>query len=473
MVTVARDYRFDPHIIRAYDVRGVVGQSLHPQDYFLLGHGLASYCLTPGDRVIVGRDGRLSSAEMEAALIQGLCQGGCLVETVGVVPTPLVYDAAFRTQATAGCMVTGSHNPPDHNGLKLMVHGRSFYGEELASLAARVMSLPRPVVLEGGILASRPLVWVDHYIDLLLSRLLGLSDRPEGVRLRVVWDPGYGSTVPVVQRLTARLPGNHWILHNRVDGHFPGHEANPSVAKNLKELQVAVLEHKADFGVAFDGDGDRIGMVLADGRIVWPDHLVAWLALTGGAQDGPLLVDVKTSAILCDYLVDRGVDVRVVATGHAKMKEAMRRHGALLAGELSGHVFFGTPYHGIDDGLYAAMEVLHRWLGNPASLGQMLEDFPRTVDSGEQRWSVPDRDKFALMEALMVDLRLEGVEFDATDGIRCVLSGAWWLLRVSHTEPAMVFRAEAVDEVAFAGLRDRLIPWLTKHWAVFGLPCPW
>ena len=422
--------RVNPALVRAYDLRGVVGGTLTEADAHALGRCVAGRA----GQVVVGYDGRLSSPMLEAALTDGLVSGGARVERIGLGPTGMLYHAAHERGAAGAVMVTGSHNPPGENGFKLLLNGEPVYGDPLWTLVAR------PGAERAG--GSAEAVSVD---DAYVARLLeAAADAPA---LRVGWDPGNGAAAAVLGRLTARLPGEHHVINGVVDGRFPAHHPDPSAPANLVQLQQLVAMERLDLGLAFDGDGDRIGVVASDGRIVWPDQLLLLLAedVLAGLPGAAVVGDVKSSRVLFDGIAAAGGRAVLSPSGYVLIRARMRAEGAPLAGEMSGHIFFDDRWYGTDDALHVAMRLLAA-LGR-RGLADFLARLPETFETPELRLDCPDDRKAAVLARVAAE-----VEGDRTDGVRVTTPDGWWLLRASGTEPKLTARVEGWT----AAGRDRL-----------------
>jgi phosphomannomutase len=446
-------HRLDPTILREYDIRGIVGKNLSAEDARAIGRAYAATVAAAGGAetasVAVGYDGRLTSPELEMALTDGLAAGGVDVVRVGRGPTPMLYYAAATLGVDAGVMVTGSHNPPDYNGFKFVLAGRPFYGAAIQKLGETVATLGEAAGRRGRI-AER--IVREDYIDRLLRDYDGA--RP----LRVAWDVGNGATGEVVQQLAARLPGHHILLNETIDGRFPAHHPDPTVAENLVQLQQTVAREGCDLGIAFDGDGDRIGVVDAAGRILWGDQLMIILArdVLAHCPGAPILADVKASQSLFDEIARAGGRPVMVATGHSLIKAKLAETGAPLAGEMSGHIFFADRWYGFDDAIYVAVRLLGV-LGRAAeSLSEIASRLPAVVNTPELRFPCPEDRKFAVVREVRERLRQAGAEVNDIDGVRVKTPDGWWLLRASNTQDVLVARAEAADMKGLARLKRQL-----------------
>src|SRR6266566_8675647 len=373
----------------------------------------------------------------------------------------MLYYAAATLGVDGGVMVTGSHNPPDHNGFKFVFQGKSFYGaaiQRLGETASRLEISRRP----RGRVEDRAIR--DGYVARLARDYDG--DRP----LAVAWDPGNGATGEVVQRLTPMLPGRHVLINETIDGTFPAHHPDPTVAENLVQLQQTVAANGCDLGIGFDGDGDRIGVVDARGRILWGDQLMIILArdVLQHHPGAPILADVKASQVLFDEIARAGGRPEMVATGHSLIKARLAETGAPLAGEMSGHIFFADRYYGFDDAVYVAVRLLGILARSSESLAEMLDRLPPAFNTPELRVACPEERKFVVVEEVRDRLRRRGADVVDIDGVRVRGSDGWWLLRASNTQAVVVVRAESTSP---AGL-DRLKQQLAAELATSGLALP-
>ena len=445
-------HSFDPTVLREYDIRGIVGETLHPADAFAIGRCFASIVLRGGGRSIaVGYDGRLSSPELEAALVAGLKASGAEVVRIGCGPTPMLYYAATTLPTDGAIMVTGSHNPPDYNGFKMMRGRKPFYGQQIAELGQ--MAMAGDVVEEAA--------GSDRYIDIAESYLARLvQDWDGGDRaLRVVWDNGNGSAGDVLQRLVELLPGNHTVLNGTIDGRFPAHHPDPTVPKNLDQLVASVAAEKADIGIAFDGDADRIGIVDDAGQIMAGDQILVVLGrdVLRTHPGATIIADVKASQVLFDEIARAGGQPLMWKTGHSLIKAKMAQTGSPLAGEMSGHIFFADRWYGFDDALYAAVRMLGIVARMPGKLSAVREALPQVMNTPELRFECDDRRKFAVIQEVAERLRADGAKVAEIDGVRVLTDDGWWLLRASNTQAVLVARAEASSEAGLERLKQALV----------------
>ena len=448
---MASGHVLDATILREYDIRGIVDRTLTEADATAIGRAFASIVLGRGGgrRICVGYDGRVSSPQLEAALVDGLTGAGIEVLRVGLGPTPMLYYAVFHHDADGGVMITGSHNPPDQNGFKLMIGKAAFYGADIVELG-RVAA--DGAFAEGAGAAHDTPVF-DDYVARLTEGVAG-----QGRELKVAWDAGNGAAGEAMAALTARLPGTHVLLNERIDGAFPAHHPDPTVAENLVQLIDTVRAEGCDLGIGFDGDGDRIGVVDGCGRIVWGDQLLALLSADVLARrpGATIIADVKASQVLFDEIARLGGTPLMWRTGHSLIKSKMAEVGAPLAGEMSGHIFFADDYYGFDDALYAAVRLLGLVARSDESLDELRDRLPDAVNTPELRFDCADERKFAVVDAVRARLTDEGADVVDIDGVRVRTDDGWWLLRASNTQAMLVARCEAADDDGLARLKSDL-----------------
>jgi phosphomannomutase len=442
----AQGHRFDPTILREYDIRGIVGRSLTPSDALALGRTLGTIAAAGSGRVaVVGYDGRMSSTVLEEELCRGLAACGLYVLRIGLVPTPCLYFTARMLNAELGVMVTGSHNPPEYNGFKMVVGGKPFYGEDikrLRDLASRGVWARA----EGGVVE----------VDAMSAYVARVAiDYTSKRALRVGWDAGNGSAGPALLRVARRLKGEHLLLNETVDGSFPNHHPDPTVPANLEQLRDLVLEESLDLGIAFDGDGDRLGVIDDEGEIIWGDQLLAILAreVLKRHPGAPVLADVKASQVLFDEIERLGGKPIMCPTGHSIIKSMMSTHQAPLAGEMSGHIFIADRYYGYDDALYAAVRLINYLAEQKVKLSDLRKSLPQVINTPEVRIEVPEERKFDIVKEVKQRVLASGAEVNQIDGVRVKTAEGWWLLRASNTQNALVARCESHDEAGLAVLK--------------------
>jgi phosphomannomutase len=448
---VTKAHKFNPTVLREYDIRGTVGKTIGRDDAYAVGRGFGSFVVRAGGRqVCVGYDGRLSSPELEAAVIDGLRDCGLDVWRAGLGPTPLLYYSTLTQGAAGGVMITGSHNPPDQNGFKMMLGKAAFYGESIQDLgrmaaAADYATGPRGAVIERRVF--------DAYVERLAA---GLTDSgPPPRPLTVAWDAGNGAAGEAMAALTKRLPGRHILLNEKIDGRFPSHHPDPTVPENLRQLVDAVRINECDLGVAFDGDGDRVGAVDGQGRVIWADQMMILFAreILKFHPGATIISDVKASQTLFDEIARAGGKPMMWKTGHSIIKSKMAEMGSPLSGEMSGHIFFGKPFFGFDDALYGALRLIAIVGRSDQTLAEMRDGLPPVVNTPEVRFPSSEERKFAVVEEVKQRLRAAGADINDIDGVRVQTKDGWWLLRASNTQDVLVARCEAADVAGLARLK--------------------
>ncbi|WP_036505137.1 phosphoglucomutase/phosphomannomutase PgmG [Novosphingobium sp. AP12] len=462
-------HRFHPSILREYDIRGVVGETLGEEDAYAIGRCFAAVVLRAGGRrVVVGRDGRLSSPMLEQALVEGLTASGMDVVRIGLAATPMLYFAeASAEDVQGGIQVTGSHNPADHNGFKMVLGGRPFFGPDIQRLGA--MAAGDRGTLEKGdepLGRSEQREILGAYVERLLEGLAGIHADHVGT-LRIGWDAGNGAAGPALELLTSRLPGEHHLLYSEVDGRFPNHHPDPTVEANLADLRALVAAKNLDFGVAFDGDADRMGVVDAKGRVIDADQLLTIYARDVLARHpgATVIADVKASRLVFDTVRALGGRAEMAPSGHSHIKSRMKETGALLGGETSGHFFLADDYFGFDDGLYAAVRLVAATARLGASVTELRDAMPVMANTPELRFPVPEDRKFAAIEEVRERLSQAGAQMNVLDGVRVDTPDGWWLLRASNTQEALTARAESDTA---EGL-ERLVAEIDRQLALSGL----
>ena len=444
-----------PGIFRQYDIRGVTGRDLTTEVAHAIGRGYATLLSQRGltGAVAVGRDNRPSGPALRDALVDGLTGGGADVVDIDVVPTPLLYWSLHHLPVVGGIQITGSHNPPEYNGFKLCVGPESLHGEEIQGLRRLIES---GAFTNGkGSVRREPLI--DRYVNDIAERI-----GPLARRLRVVIDCGNGAGALVAERLYSRFDVDASYLFCESDGTFPNHHPDPTVVENLQDIIAEVRRRKADVGIAFDGDADRIGIVDARGEIVWGDHLLILyardvLARTGKGQ--AIIFDVKCSQALPHAISAAGGRPIMWKTGHSLIKEKMKELHAPVSGEMSGHMFFREGFYGHDDALYGGVRLLRILAADGRSVEEMLADVPKFVSTPELRVDCPDERKFDVVDAAVRHFR-ERYEVIDVDGARVLFGDGWGLIRASNTQPVLVTRYEALTPERLASIRREMEDWL-------------
>ncbi|KTD99833.1 phosphomannomutase [Sphingopyxis sp. H038] len=454
-------HNFHPTMLREYDIRGVVGDTLSDKDAYAIGRSFATLVRRAGGkRIAVGYDGRLSSPMLADALIAGINDAGADALNVGLGPTPMLYYAASTEDVEGGIQITGSHNPPDYNGFKFVMQGRPFYGADILGIGEMAAAGDWESVDVGGEGTSQSIDIVDAYVDRLVEGFAGGA-------FRIGWDAGNGAAGTVIEKLTARLPGEHHLLFTDIDGHFPNHHPDPTEEKNLADLRKLVAEKSLDFGVAFDGDGDRIGAIDGEGRVIWGDQLlqIYAAAVLKDLPGATVIADVKASQALFDRVAELGGKPLMWKTGHSLIKAKMKETGSPLAGEMSGHIFFADRYYGYDDAPYAAVRLIEAATKLGQSVTELRGNMAPMVNTPEMRFQVDESRKFAIVDEVLDRLTASGAQVDRTDGARVLTDDGWWLLRASNTQDVLVARAEAKDEAALA----RLLAAIDEQLALSGI----
>ncbi len=432
-------------IFRAYDVRGVVGETLTPALVERLGQAIGTEALARGEQaVVVGRDGRLSSPELAEALVRGLLASGREVVDIGLVPTPVLYFATHYLTARSGVMVTGSHNPPQYNGFKIVLKGETLAQEAIQALRRR-METGDLAAGEGSLRHQEVLA---DYIQTVVDDVR--LARP----LRVVVDCGNGAAGEAAPRLLRALGCEVEELHCEIDGRFPHHHPDPSQPENLRDLVQALRRGGADLGLAFDGDGDRLALLDERGEVVWPDRQMMLFArdVLSRHPGATILFDVKCSRHLAEEIRRLGGRPLMWRTGHSLIKRKMRETGALLAGEMSGHIFFKERWFGFDDALYAAARLLEILSAEARPVSRVVGELPAGASTPELRLEVPEGSQQAIVTRLVEAARggshLEGAVLTTIDGLRADFEDGWGLVRASNTTPCLILRFEGDDERA-------------------------
>ena len=426
-------------IFRAYDIRGIVETALTPDAVQQIGQAFATEALSQGQKtVVIGRDGRLSSPELAQRLSQGLRAGGCDVIDIGMVPTPVLYYATHKLETGTGIMVTGSHNPPQYNGLKMLIAGNTLYGDSIKALYHKIVE-GRMNSGEGRHTDQDVL---PDYLDTIVNDIK--LDKP----LNIAVDCGNGVAGVCATELFTRLGCNVTELFCDVDGNFPNHHPDPSKPENLVDLQNAMKENALDIGLAFDGDGDRVGILDDKQNILWADRQMMLYAADvlkrkPGAQ---IIYDIKSTTNLDTVIRELGGEPLMWKTGHSFIKAKMKETGAELAGEMSGHIFFKERWFGFDDGLYSAARMLEILSQHSETSSEIFEKLPDSFNTPELQINFEEGEHYKFMENFISNSTFENADIITIDGIRVNYANGWGLIRPSNTTPCLVLRFEANDE---------------------------
>ncbi len=443
-------------IFRAYDIRGVVGDTLTEAGVQQIGQAIGSEAAARGDQtVVVGRDGRLSGPTISAALIRGIRAAGVDVIDVGMVPTPVLYFAAILLEGTnSGVMVTGSHNPPDYNGLKIVLAGETLHGQSITDLHRRIVDNDLAVG-DGGLREQ-------DVNQAYLTRIL--DDVKLSRPLKVVVDCGNGVAGYIAPGLIEQLGCDVIPMYCEVDGNFPNHHPDPGKPANLVDMIAKVKETGADLGLAFDGDGDRVGVVTQTGQMIYPDKLMMLFA-EDVCQRNPgakIIFDVKCTGNLATVIEQAGGEAEMWQTGHSLIKARMKATGAALAGEMSGHIFFKERWFGFDDGLYGAVRLLEILAASGQDADSLFAQYPEDISTPELNIQVTDDNKFELVRRLAEEGQFGDGNINQIDGIRVDYTDGWGLCRASNTTPMLVLRFEAKTEQALDRIRSTFVDELEK-----------
>ena len=442
-------HTFDNTILRSYDIRGIYGVSLSDKDAFMLGFffGITVRKKNPDKKhplIVIGMDGRLSSPMLEEKLNEGLKNSGCEIYRIGLCPTPMLYFASNFYKADGAIQVTGSHNPKDYNGFKIVLNQNSFFGEDIKKLG-QFSSKGYSKTYVGF---SKSVEVNNHYINEIIKPFKNI--KRQFFEKTIVWDCGNGASGPSVETMTKKIPGNHIVLYSDVDGNFPNHHPDPTDESTLKILLKKMNEVDAEIGIAFDGDGDRIGVVDKQGRSVAGDLLTAFLANSitrNDKENQTIILDIKSSYIAYESIISLGFKAEIGKTGHSNIKKRIKEIKSPLAGEVSGHIFFGDIYFGYDDALYASIRLLSL-MANNFELDKFVSTLPKTFISSEIKVFCSDKIKFLTINNISKNVfeKYNSNDVITLDGLRVNNNHGWWLIRASNTEEALIVRFEGKSE---------------------------
>ena len=441
-------------IFKAYDIRGIVETELTSDIVKLIGKAVGSESIAMGERgVVVGRDGRLSGPELSEALISGLIESGCHVVNIGMVPSPVVYFATYTKAASSGVMITGSHNPAEYNGLKIIIAGETLSAERIQTLYSRILEND----FTNGHGTSTSINIDQDYIDTIKS------DIQLEKELKVVIDCGNGVAGNIAPQLFETLGVKISKLFCLVDGRFPNHHPDPSKPENLEDLIQEVIETGADLGLAFDGDGDRLGLIDNKGRVVWADQQMMLYAkdVLSRNKGAKIIFDVKCTSLLPKVILEFGGEPIMSRTGHSFIKKKLKETGADLAGEMSGHIFFKERWYGFDDALYTAARLLEIVSNSDKSCSELFDELPVNLSTPEININFDKHgQQFDAMDALSSNIDFPGANINTIDGVRVDYEDCWGLVRPSNTTPCLVLRFEAKDNTALIEIQEKFKQWL-------------
>jgi phosphomannomutase len=448
----------NPTIFREYDIRGIVDQDFTPQNAFLIGQAFATIVIEKaGPRIVIGYDGRLTSPLLLEHMLQGLIAAGAEVTCIGLCPTPQLYFASQILEADGSVMITGSHNPQAFNGFKLAIQGSPLLGHAIQDLRHRI---------EDGALnhGKGTINHTDIQEEYVTHLLKDFQTHYCCKSMSIAWDPGNGAAANVLKCLIDKLPGQHHIINETIDGRFPNHDPDPTMPHNLTQLINLVQEKQCDIGIGFDGDGDRIGVVDANGRVVHCDQLMSLFAEEVLTQmpGSTIIADVKSSQHLFDTVERLGGIPLMWRTGRSLIKAKMTEVNCPLAGELSGHIIFSDRYYGYDDALYAALRLLGILMQKKESLVNLLNHWPHVYATSEIQIPCTDMNKFDVTCQIKTMLMQQGLSLIDIDGVRVKQEDGWWLLRPSNTQEILTARAESHSEQGLKRLLDSMAQYLAQ-----------
>ncbi|MGB1076992.1 MAG: phosphoglucomutase/phosphomannomutase PgmG [Bdellovibrionales bacterium] len=451
-----KPHKFNPTILREYDIRGIVDENVTADDAFAIGCAFGTMVKrrAKDDRpqtVAVGYDGRETSPIYADAVTQGLMSTGVNVTWIGLGPSPMLYFAVKSRKEDAGIMITGSHNPSNYNGFKMSFLNEAVYGDRVQEVGRIAQSAD----YEQGNGSKTEIDVSEDYLNRILS------DLDTDKEFNIVWDNGNGAAGNLLKRLTDKIPGKHHLLYEEVDANFPNHHPDPTVDKNLQDLIKKVAEESADFGIAFDGDADRIGVVNNKGDILRCDVLMAIYAkdVLKAQPNAPIVGDIKCSKVMFDEINALGGQAVMWKTGHSLIKTKMLELNAPLAGELSGHIFFADKYYGYDDALYCSVRLINAIAHSGKTLAEMTAHMPQLYSTPEIRFEVDEATKFDSVTALVQNVKdtaTDGIDVNDTDGVRVSTEDGWWLVRASNTQNALSARAEATSPEGLERLKEMI-----------------
>ncbi len=448
-------------IFRAYDIRGNSLTDLTVEVAYKVGFCFAKMTIKDGNnKTYVGMDGRLSSPALYKLLEIGLINGGAEVINIGLVPSPVLYFADKKFTPAGSIMVTGSHNPRDDNGFKIIQHGKSFFGSQIQALLTEILNTDwsnNPS--EINIVNKNKINISDKYIENILE---AVNINPN---LKVAWDPGNGATGNIVEALKNYLNNENIIINSKIDGNFPSHHPDPTKSDNLQALITLVKEQNYDLGIAFDGDGDRIGIVSSSGKMLFGDQILCIFAedILKENPNATIILDVKASQLIADRIKSYGGQPIIWRTGHPFIKSKMAESKALLAGEMSGHIFFADKYFGFDDAIYAALRFLDLLTRSSKTLDEIIDELPKSYSTPEIKIFVSSELKLQIIEEIKEKLLKDKIEFNDIDGVRVNTEDGWWLLRSSNTESAIIARAESSNAEKLDELKTMINTLLSKY----------
>ena len=447
-------HNFDPTILREYDIRGIINETLFDKDAFMIGYFFGLICKEKNfnnvTNIVISMDGRLSSPDLKKQIKLGLSKSGCNVIDLGLNPTPILYFGSHNLNADGAIQITGSHNPKNYNGFKMMIKNEPFFGKDIQNLGSKAKS--GSAINMSGIIESLDLN--EKYIQQIL---MPLSNSKNLKDKKIIWDCGNGATGDIINKIVKLMPCKNTVLYSEINGHFPNHHPDPSDEDNLVKLKQEIKKQNADFGFAFDGDGDRVGVVNNQLELIAGDILTTFLAQSIYDKKYPIILDVKSSQKCKEFLENLDYEVLIWKTGHSHIKNKMKKINSKFAGEMSGHIFFGDTYYGYDDAIYSTMRFL-ALIENDFNLDQFLNYFKNNFSTPEIKIKCSDDKKFDVIENLKLKIqnKYSSKYCNFIDGIRVDLDIGWYLIRASNTENSIIVRIDGNTEENFVNLSQEV-----------------
>ena len=445
-------------ILREYDIRGIFQKSLTLKDVEYISFKLATIIKeTQSHQIIIGHDGRNSSLEIKNTLIENFLSFGIDVYDISLIPTPVSYFANKYFKVPNLIMITGSHNPKEYNGLKIIIDEKPFFGDRIKTL--NQISDCKKSQSAGNLYFKSP---IEPYSNEILDRFKNIN------KLKIVWDPGNGAIAPIIHRIVETIGGNNIILNRSIDSTFPNHHPDPTIKKNIIQISEYVKQHSFDLGISFDGDGDRVGIIDNNGQLIYSDIILLLLVLDlhQEKKDITAVADVKCSKILFDTLKSKGINILMSKTGHSLIKEMINSENADIAGEMSGHIFYKYQYYGYDDAIFASLKIVNLLNQSDLKLSEITKPYLKSSSTPEIKLHCAEKDKFQILSNLIDKIRatyINQVEIIDIDGVRVESKDFWFLIRASNTQNCLVFRLEHFDSTSFKIEINKLIELLQNY----------
>jgi phosphomannomutase len=445
-------------ILREYDIRGIFQESLTLKDVEYISFKLATIIKeTQSHQIIIGHDGRNSSLEIKNTLIENFLNFGIDVYDISLIPTPVSYFANKYFKVPNLIMITGSHNPKEYNGLKIIINEKPFFGDRIKTLN-QIPDCKKSQSV-GNLYFKSP---IEPYSDEILDRFKDIN------KLKIVWDPGNGAIAPIIHRIVETIGGNNIILNRSIDSTFPNHHPDPTIKKNIIQISEYVKQHSFDLGISFDGDGDRVGIIDNNGQLIYSDIILLLLVLDLHQEKKNItaVADVKCSKILFDTLKNKRINILMSKTGHSLIKEMINIENADIAGEMSGHIFYKYQYYGYDDAIFASLKIVNLLNQSDLKLSEITKPYLKSSSTPEIKLHCAEKDKFQILSNLIDKIRvtyINQVEIIDIDGVRVESKDFWFLIRASNTQNCLVFRLEHFDSTNFKIEINKLIELLQNY----------